>query len=106
VPLVLTRRGTLAPRGVYNVPFGLLGPGRRVTYTATLSRPQRKGVRARALIICNGRVVASQPFGRGRATRTLDVPNLGPAECQARVTSTAPVRLTYNLRLRLAIENA
>jgi hypothetical protein len=105
VPLVLTRRGTLAPRGVYNVPFGLLGPGRRVTSTATLSRPQRKGVRARALIICDGRVVASQPFGRGRATRTLDVPNLGPAECQARVTSTAPVRLTYNLRLRLAIEN-
>jgi hypothetical protein len=105
VPLVITRRGTLAARASYNVPFGLLGPGRRVTYTATLSRPQRKGVRARALVVCDGRVVASQPFGRGRATRTLDLPNLGPAECQARVTSTVPVRLTYNLRLRLAIEN-
>jgi hypothetical protein len=105
VPLVITRRGTLAARATYNIPFGLLGPGRRVTYTATLSRPQRKGVRARALVVCDGRVVASQPFGRGRATRTLDIPNLGPAECQARVTSTVPVRLTYNLRLRLAIEN-
>jgi hypothetical protein len=105
VPLILNRRGTLAPRGTYNVPFGLLGPGRRVTYTATLSRPQRKGVRARALVVCDGRVVASTPFGKGRATRTLDLPNLGPAECQARVTSTVPVRLSYNLRLRLAIEN-
>jgi hypothetical protein len=105
VPLVLNRRGTLAPRGTYNVPFGLLGPGRRVTYTATLSRPQRKGVRARALVVCNGRVVASQPFGKGRATRTIDLPNLGPAECQARVTSTVPVRMTYNLRVRLAIES-
>lgn len=105
VPLVITRRGTLTPRNSYNVPFGLLGPGRRVTYTATVSRPQRKGVRARASIICDGRVVASQQFGKGRSTRTLDIPNLGPASCQARVTSTVGVSLAYNLRLRLLIEN-
>jgi hypothetical protein len=105
VPLVINRRGTLAPRRSYNVPFGLLGPGRRVTYTVTLSRPKRKGVRARAQIVCDGRVVASQPFGRGRATRTLDVPNLGPASCDARVVSTTSVSLGYTLRVRLAIEN-
>jgi hypothetical protein len=105
IPLVLTRRGTLAARSSYNIPFGLLGPNRRVTYTATVSRPTRKGVRARALIICNGRVVASQQFGRGRSTRTLDIPNLGPADCQARVTSTVSVPLAYNLRLQLKNEN-
>jgi hypothetical protein len=105
VPLVITRRGTLAARATYNVPFGLLGPGRRVTYTATVSRPKRKGVRARALIVCDGRVVASQQFGRGRSTRTLDIPNLGPADCQARVTSTVGVSLAYNLRLQLKNES-
>jgi len=106
VPLVLIRSGTLVPRNSYSVPFLLLGPGRRVTFTVTLSRPQRKGIRARAQIVCDGRVVASQPFGKGRARRTLDVPNLGPAGCDARIVSNAGVMLSYNLRVRLAIENA
>ena len=105
VPLVITRRGTLSARSTYNIPFGLLGPNRRVTYTATVSRPTRKGVRARALVVCNGRVVATQQFGRGRSTRTFDIPNLGPADCQARVTSTVGVSLAYNLRLQLKNEN-
>jgi hypothetical protein len=105
VPLVITRRGTVGPRNSYSVPFGLLGPGRRVTFTVTLSRPQRKGIRARAQIVCDDRVVASQPFGKGRARRTLDIPNLGPAECDARVVSNTGIRLAYNLRVRLAIEN-
>jgi hypothetical protein len=105
VPLIINRSGTLIPRDRYSVPFGLLGPGRHVTLTATVSRPARKGIRARAQIVCDGRVVASQPFGKGRAKRVLDVPSLGPADCDARLISNTGVRLTYKLTLRLAVEN-
>ena len=103
-PLVLTRSGTLAPRRAQTIPFGLLGPGRRVTFTARVGSANRAGVRARVEVNCDGRRVASQTFGKGRATRTIDVPNLGPATCAARVVSTSGVRLTYSLRLRLAVE--
>ncbi len=103
-PLVITRSGTLAPRRAQAIPFGLLGPGRRVTFTARVGSASRAGVRARVEVNCNGRRVASQSFARGRATRTIDVPNLGPATCAARVVSTTGVRLPYSLRLRLAIE--
>lgn len=104
-PLILNRRGTLVPRDRYSVPFGLLGPGRHVTLTATLSKPTRKGIRARAQIVCDGRVVASQPFGKGRSKRVLDLPNLGPASCDARLISSTGVSLAYRLKLRLAVEN-
>jgi hypothetical protein len=103
-PLVINRRGTLAARGSQVVPFGLLGPGRRVTFTATVNRPTRAGTRARIDVTCNGTRVASQAFTKGRSTRTINVPNLGPGECSARLVSTTGVRLTYTLRLRLAIE--
>jgi hypothetical protein len=103
-PLIVVRAGLLAARGQRSVPFGLLGPGRHVTLTATISRPKRKGVRARAQILCNGALVASQQFGRGRKQRIIDLPNLGPADCEARLVSTAPVSLNYTLRLRLAVE--
>jgi hypothetical protein len=102
-PLVVVRRGTLAARGRRVLPFGLLGPGRHVTLTATVSRTSRKGVRARAEMMCDGAVVASQTFGRGRAQRVLDIPSFGPAECEARLISTTSVKLNYNLRLRLAV---
>jgi hypothetical protein len=104
VPLVVHRVGTLGPRGSKSVPFGLLGPGRRVTLTATVSRPQRKGIRARMQIVCNGSVVATKTFARRQATQTLDVPNLGPADCDARLISTSRVSLKYTIRLQLAVE--
>jgi hypothetical protein len=100
-PLVITRNGTLAPRARRVVSFTLLGPGRHVKLNATVTRPKRKGVRARAQIVCNGGVVASQPFGKGRARRTLDIPSIGPAECEARLVSTTGVSLGYTLRLEL-----
>jgi hypothetical protein len=103
-PLVINRSGTLAARRSQVVPFGLLGPGRRVTFTATVNRTTRAGTRARMDVTCNGTRVASQAFTRGRATRTINVPNLGPAECNARLVSTTGVRLTYTLRLQLAIQ--
>jgi hypothetical protein len=104
-PLVINRSGTLGAKREQVVPFGLLGPGRRVTFTATVNRSTRAGTRARMDVRCNGARVASQAFTRGRSTRTINVPNLGPAECNARLVSTTGVRLTYTLRLRLAIES-
>jgi hypothetical protein len=103
-PLVVNRAGTLTPRGTKNVPFGLLGPGRHVTMSATVARPQRKGVRARMQIVCDNKVVATQTFGRRQRTRTLDVPNLGPADCDAQLTSTTRVSLKYTIRLQLSVE--
>ena len=103
-PLVINRSGSLAARARRTVPFGLLGPGRRVTFTATVSRATRQGVRARAEVFCDGRRVSSQSFVRGRASRTIDVQNLGPGECEARIVNTTAVRLAYTLRLRLAVE--
>jgi predicted thioesterase len=103
-PLTVNRVGTLTPRDVKSVPFGLLGPGRHVTFTATVARPKRKGVRARMQIVCNNNVVATGSFAKGRSKRTLDVPNLGPADCDARLVSTTGVTLKYTLRLQLAVE--
>jgi hypothetical protein len=104
-PFVLTRSGTLGARATQAIPFGLLGPGRRVTLVATVARPTRAGARARAEVVCNGSRVAARTFTRGVSSRTIDVPNLGPANCSARLVSTTGVRLSYSLRLRLTIES-
>jgi hypothetical protein len=106
VPLVISRNGTLAPRDTFRVPFGLLGPGRRVTFAATISKPKRKGIRARAQLMCDERVVATRTFGKGQAKRSFNIPNLGPANCDIRLVSRVSTSLTYSLRISLAIENA
>jgi hypothetical protein len=104
-PLVINRTGTLTPHDTRTVPFGLLGPGRRVTFTATVARPQRKGTRARMQVICNGTVAGSKAFTRGKSKLTLDIRNLGPGDCDARLTNTtARVLLKYTLRVQLAVE--
>jgi predicted thioesterase len=104
-PVVINRSGTLAPRATRSVPFGLLGPGRHVTLTATVTKPKRSGVRARATIVCDGRTVKTQTFTKGRTSRTIDLPSMGPATCSAQVVSTSKVALRYTLRLRLAVES-
>jgi predicted thioesterase len=101
-PLVVHRIGTLGPRKTKTVPFGLLGPGRHVTFTATVSRATRKGVRARIEVVCNGTVAGTQTIGKGQKVRTLDLPDMGPGDCDARLVSSAPVSLKYTLRLQLA----
>jgi len=106
VPLVLNRSGTLGPRDGYSVPFGLLGPGRRVTVAATISNATRKGIRARAQLVCDERVVVTRTFGKGQAKRTFDIPNLGPATCDVRLVSSVSIRLRYTLRVTLALEGA
>jgi hypothetical protein len=101
VPLVVKRVGTLGAHGTKSVPFGLLGPGRRVTFTANVSRPTRKGVRARIQVVCNGTVAGSRTIVKGQKARTLDLPNMGPGTCDARLVNSAPVSLKFSLRLQL-----
>jgi predicted thioesterase len=104
-PLVINRNGTLTPRDIRTVPFGLLGPGRRVTFTATVARQQRKGTRARMQVVCNGSVAGTKNFTKGKRKLTLDIRNLGPGECDARLVSlTSSTLLKYNLRVQLAVE--
>jgi len=106
VPLVLNRSGTLVPHDRFSVPFGLLGPGRHITVTATMSKPKRKGIRARAQVVCDGKVLVNKAFARGRTRQTLDVPSAGPAKCDARLISNTRVSLAYTMRVRVAIESA
>jgi hypothetical protein len=105
VPLVIDRRGTLSPRDRFSVPFGLLGPGRRVTVAATISKANRKGIRARAQLVCNDSVVVTRTFRKGQARRTFDVPNLGPATCDVRLVSSVATTLSYTLHISLAVES-
>jgi hypothetical protein len=97
-PLVITRRGTLRPRAVHTIPFGLLGPGRRVTFTATLGRPGT----ARLELRCDDGRTATRVV-RTR-TATLDVRNLGPATCRVAIRSTVRRAVSFSARLRLAVE--
>jgi hypothetical protein len=106
VPLILNRSGTLTPRDRYSVPFGLLGPGRRVTVAATVSNVKRKGIRARAQLVCDERVVVTRTFRKGQAKRTFDIPNLGPATCDVRLVSSVSTTLSYTLRIAVAVESA
>jgi hypothetical protein len=106
VPLILNRRGTLTPRDNYSVPFGLLGPGRRVTVAATVSNARRKGIRARAQLVCDQKVFVTRTFRKGQAKRTFDVPNLGPATCDVRLVSSVSTTLSYTLRIAVAVESA
>ena len=55
-------------------------------------------------MVCNGKVAGSRTIGKGQKVRTLDLPNMGPGDCDARLVSSAPVSLKYNLRLQLAVE--
>jgi hypothetical protein len=103
-PVVVVRRGTLAPRARRAVPFGLLGPGRRVTVTVNVAGGRRAGTRARVEILCDGQRVASRTLARGQERRTLDVRNLGPARCEASLANTSALAHSYVLRLRLAVE--
>ena len=105
-PLVIDRRGTLRAGTRQVVPFGLLGPGRRITFTSTVGRKHLAGTRARIEIVCNGRSIGSAGFVRGRASRTLDLRRRGPGRCQARLVSTSRAALAYTLRLRVSIEGA
>lgn len=104
-PVSIARRGRLAPRRAAAIPFGLLGPGRRVRATVTFAGAAEKGTRARVELRCDGTRVALKTIGGGRTSITLDRSNLGPAEeCAATLTNTGRVARAYTLSVRLSVE--
>ena len=99
-PVVIRRTGPLRPGQVRSIPFELLGPGRRVTYTATVTRDTS----ARMQLRCSNGRSASRVLGGTTRTATIDLRNLGPARCTVAVRGTGRVAGGYNARLRLALE--
>lgn len=101
-PVVVVRRATLAPRSASSVPYQLLGPGRRVTFTARLSVVPA-GAQARMEVRCRNGSVTGRALVRGHVT-TMDLRNRGPAVCQAVVRNTGRTRVTFASTLRLSLE--
>ena len=103
-PVVIVRRGTLAPAAQRVLTFRLVGSARRVTFTANVGGAGRAGARARIDVVCNGQRLGRRTLVRGQASRTLDLREVGPAACRARLRNTSRSRLSYVLRLRHADE--
>lgn len=99
-PLVIPRTGTLRPGRTSAIPFELLGPGRRVTFTVRVGT----AAPARAELRCSDGRTATRPLGGARRTAKIDIRNLGPARCSVTVRSTGKLAVRFTARLRLAIE--
>lgn len=102
-PLVSTRAGLLSAGARAGIRFRLLGSGRRVTVTGSVSPLRRGRPAARLEISCGGGVVRRVSL---RRSATIDVPSLGPALCRATIVNTGTVRQRYSLRLRLSLSGA
>ena len=102
-PVTISRSGTLRAGAPVVVPFELLGPGRRVTFSATVAT---KTARARMELRCTDGRSATRLLGGARRTATIDLGNLGPARCTATLRSTGKVAARYSTRVRLAVEQA
>lgn len=106
-PLTINRSGSLAPKRSVAIEFGLLGPGRRVTATATFKGAAEKRSRAQLVIRCGTTRVALRAITKGKTTATIDRRNLGPADrCTATLTSTSSTTRAYTLRVLLSIPSA
>jgi hypothetical protein len=101
-PLEIVRRGVLAAGQTRTLPFGLLGPGRRVTFTVALNPGAGAAVKARASIRCGARSF-SKAITRPGLPVTIDRSGLGPARCEVVLTSTSPTVQAYAAKLRLAV---
>jgi len=102
-PVSISRSGKLAPRRHTVIPFGLLGPSRRVTATATFTGAAEKRVRATLEVRCDGERVALKTLRQGRTTFAIDQRDLGPADCTATLTSTSGSTRSFTLVVRLSI---
>jgi hypothetical protein len=102
-PVTIARQGNLAPKRRVAIDFGLLGPGRRVTTTATFRGAAEKRSRALLEISCDGARVALRTITKGKTTVTIDRRDLGPAECTATLTSSSSSSRAYALRVVLSI---
>ncbi len=102
-PVVLERSGILGPSDRESVSFGLLGPGRRVTFSATLPGRQGPGDEMRLTIVCDGATVRSRTFAPTGRVATIDLLRLGPAECNAVLTNSGPDERRFSFRVRLSV---
>jgi len=103
-PVSFSRRGRLAAKRTVSIPFGLLGPGRRVRATVDLAGASAAGVRARLDLECGGRRIASRTLAGRMKVVSIDRPNLGPAEsCTVTLTNTSAVARAYGLAVRLSV---
>jgi len=102
-PVTLMRKGSLAPRERVSIPFGLLGPGRRVTATATFVGAKEKRPRATLELRCDRGRVALRTVASGKRVVKIDQRDLGPAECTAVLASTSSFSRSYTLIVRLTI---
>ena len=101
-PLEIVRRGVLAAGQTRTLPFGLLGPGRRVTFTVALTPGAGAKVKARASIRCGSRTFARSITRPGQPV-TIARSGLGPASCEVVLTSTSQTAQAYAAKLRLAV---
>jgi len=102
-PLTISRDGSLSPRKRVSIPFGLLGPGRRVTATATLGGAKEKRARATLEVRCDGDRVALRTIGSGQRLVRIDRRDLGPAQCTALLASTSSSWHSFTLHVRLSV---
>ncbi len=102
-PVTLTKQGNLGSKRRAVVEFGLLGPGRRVTATATFRGATEKRPRAQLEIRCGGTRVALRTITQGKTTVSIDRRELGPAECTATLTNSSSTSRAYSLRVVLTI---
>lgn len=105
-PVVVNRSGTLFPGRRRSIPFRLLGTGRHVTFAASVGGASLAGARATLQVSCDGSAVATKALAQGRRTASLDLPNVGPASCEAVLASTTSSPLRYAEQLRLSLDQA
>jgi hypothetical protein len=99
-PVEIASSATLTPGDTRRVPFGLLGPGRRVEADLTVDgggEPARVAMTIR----CNGAAIGEATV-TSEAPGRLDLPNQGPGECSVRLTGVAGTA-RYALTVRLSI---
>ena len=102
-PLVIVRSGTLGPGERRTLPFTLLGPGRRVVFSARVDGAGSRGIRARVELVC-GRKLEAKGLHRGVRNITIRRADLGPATCEVALANTGATSRRYVVRLRLAVE--
>ena len=102
-PVRISRSGNLAPRRSAAIPFNLLGPGRRVTATATFSGAAEKRARATLEVRCDGVRVAFKTLRQGKTAFAIDQRGIGPGDCTATLGNTSVSTRSFTLVVRLTV---
>jgi hypothetical protein len=103
-PVTIARTETLAPGERTSSTFGLLGPGRHVTFTAALVGGAGEGSLVRLALICDGRTLQTKFFTAPTRSATIDFPRLGPADaCYATLTNSGDDTQQFQLTIRLSL---